>query len=161
MKVWLFCEVGPILLTFVKMWWSISKRGDLAEAAFVLFHHHDNSQCSPCSFIYILCTIRLMPTFNRQNPCLLKDMFQEIITKTTKNMANIDHYHGDEMRHMKLPQDHPFQCDAFQQNREQVVQIYFETWTIKFGIGVKSKPSVDFEIFFFFTYINMFSFTSV
>ena len=23
-------------------------------------------------------------------------------------MANIDHYHGDEMRHMKLLQGHPF-----------------------------------------------------
>ena len=24
------------------------------------------------------------------------------------NMANIDHYHGDEMRHMSLPQGVPF-----------------------------------------------------
>ena len=35
-----------------------------------------------------------------QNPSLLKDLFQETIIKTAKNMANIDHYNGDEMRHM-------------------------------------------------------------
>ena len=40
-----------------------------------------------------------MPTFNRQNLSLLEDLFQETINKPTKNMANIDHYHGDEMRH--------------------------------------------------------------
>ena len=35
-----------------------------------------------------------MPTFNRQNPSRLEDLFQETINITTKNMANIDHYHG-------------------------------------------------------------------
>ena len=41
-----------------------------------------------------------MPPFNRQNASLMEDMFQKTINKTTKNIANIDHYHGDEMRHM-------------------------------------------------------------
>ena len=50
-----------------------------------------------------------MPTFNRQSSRLLEDLFQKkkknnnnnnkTINKT-KNMANINHYHGDEMRHM-------------------------------------------------------------
>ena len=41
-----------------------------------------------------------MPNFNRQNPNLFEDIFQETINKTTKNMAYIDHSHGDEMGHM-------------------------------------------------------------
>ena len=41
-----------------------------------------------------------MPTFSRQNPSLLEDLFHETINKTTKNMATIDHHdHGDEMGH--------------------------------------------------------------
>ena len=67
------------------------KRGDLAEATCVSFHHHDNGTMK--------CTIGLMPTFNQQTPSLLEDLFHETINKTTKNMANIDHYHVDEMRH--------------------------------------------------------------
>ena len=35
-----------------------------------------------------------MQTFNKQNPSLLKDLFQEAI-KQQKNMANVDHYHGN------------------------------------------------------------------
>ena len=35
-------------------------------------------------------------------------------------------------------------CDALQQNREQVVQAYFEIWTIEVGIGVKNNSAVDF-----------------
>ena len=46
----------------------------------------------------------MMPTFNRQNPSLLKDLFQETINKTTKNMAYIDYFHDDEMRCMLLLQ---------------------------------------------------------
>ena len=38
--------------------------------------------------------------FNRQNPSLLEDLRNN---KTTKKMANIDHYHGDEIRHMWGP----------------------------------------------------------
>ena len=34
-----------------------------------------------------------MPTFNRQNASLSEGLLQETINKTTKNMANIDHYH--------------------------------------------------------------------
>ena len=30
----------------------------------------------------------------------LEDLFQETINKTTENMATIDHYHGDEMKHV-------------------------------------------------------------
>ena len=41
-----------------------------------------------------------MPTFSGQNPSLLEDLFQVTINKTTKNMANIKHYHGDEMIHV-------------------------------------------------------------
>ena len=41
-----------------------------------------------------------MTTSNRQNPSPLEDLFQETINEIKKNMANIDHYHGDEMRHM-------------------------------------------------------------
>ena len=40
-----------------------------------------------------------MPTLNGQNPSLFEDLFQETINKT-KNMDNINHYHGDEMRHV-------------------------------------------------------------
>ena len=65
------------------------QKGDLAEATCVSFHHHDNGKC----------TIGLMQTFNQQTLSLLEDLFHETINKTTKNMANIDHYHGDEMRH--------------------------------------------------------------
>ena len=52
-------------------------------------------------------------------------------------------------------------CDALQQYREQVVQAYFEIWAIEVGIGAKSKSYVDLEIFFFFTYLCMFSITSM
>ena len=38
-------------------------------------------------------------------------------------------------------------CDTFQQNREQVTQVYFEIWTIEVGIGVKNNSFVDIEIF--------------
>ena len=45
-----------------------------------------------------------MPTFTRQNSSLLEDLFQETFkksNKTTKNMANIDHYnYSDQMRQM-------------------------------------------------------------
>ena len=34
--------------------------------------------------------VKLMPTFNRQNPILLEDLFQEAINITTKNMARLD-----------------------------------------------------------------------
>ena len=40
-----------------------------------------------------------MPTFFRQNPNLLEDLLKEMINKT-KNMANFDHYHSNEIRHM-------------------------------------------------------------
>ena len=43
-------------------------------------------------------------------------------------------------------------CDALQQNRKQVLQVYFEIRTIEVGVGVKNNSSVDFEIFF--TYVN-------
>ena len=43
--------------------------------------------------ISLLCTIRLMPTFKRQNPSLLEDLFQEIINMTNK-MTNINYYHA-------------------------------------------------------------------
>ena len=55
------------------------ERGDLAEATCVSFHHHDNGHCQQCSFICFDYTIRLMPTFSRQNPSRLEDLFQEII----------------------------------------------------------------------------------
>ena len=58
---------------------------------------------------------RLMPTFNRQSSRLLEDLFQETINKTTKNMANIDYNHGDEMRHMQLLQRFPLFKTANQQ----------------------------------------------
>ena len=51
-------------------------------------------------FIYWLGTIRLMPTFSRQNPSLLEGLFEETNNKTTENMATIDHYHSNEMRHI-------------------------------------------------------------
>ena len=41
-----------------------------------------------------------MPTFNREHPTFLADLFQETINKMTKNMAYTDHHYGDEMRHM-------------------------------------------------------------
>ena len=40
-------------------------------------------------------------------------------------------------------------CDALQQNREQVMQAYFEIWTIEIGIEVKNNSSTDFEILAF------------
>ena len=49
-------------------------------------------------------------------------------------------------------------CDALQENRELVTQAYFEIWKIEVGM-VKNNSSVDFEIFF--TYLNMFSITSM
>ena len=63
-------------------------------------------------FVFWKFTIRWIPTFNRQHSIILEDLFQETINRTTKNMANIDHYHDDEMRHIKLLQDPPFQCAA-------------------------------------------------
>ena len=39
-------------------------------------------------------------------------------------------------------------CDALRQNREQVVQAYFEIWTIEVDKGVKNDSLVDFDIFF-------------
>ena len=51
-------------------------------------------------------------------------------------------------------------CDAPQQTREQVVQAYFEVWTVEVGIWVKNNLSVDFEIFVF-TYFDMFFNTSM
>ena len=50
-------------------------------------------------FDYVL-TNRLIPTFSRQNPSLSKNLFQEIINKMTKIMANIDHCHSNKIRHM-------------------------------------------------------------
>ena len=56
-----------------------------------------------------------MPTFNQQTPSLLEDLFHETINKTTKNMANIDHYHGDEMIETHIASaGFPFQCAASQ-----------------------------------------------
>ena len=54
------------------------------------------------SFIYILIIyMYYWADVNlRQNPSFLEDLFQEAINKLTKNMSNIDHYHGHEMRHM-------------------------------------------------------------
>ena len=40
-------------------------------------------------------------------------------------------------------------CDALQQNRNQVVLEYFEIWAIEVGIGVKNDSPVKFEIFVF------------
>ena len=37
-----------------------------------------------------------MPTFNREDPSPLEDLFHETVNKTIKNMASIDNYHGDE-----------------------------------------------------------------
>ena len=51
--------------------------------------------------------LRLMPTFNRQNPSVLEDLFKKNINKTSKNMATIDHHHSNKMRHMLLPQSPP------------------------------------------------------
>ena len=48
--------------------------------------------------------------------------------------------------------------------QEQVTQAFiFEIWTIEVGIGVKNNfnSSVDLEIFVFFTYLNIFSITSI
>ena len=45
-------------------------------------------------------------------------------------------------------------CDAFQQNREQITQDYFEIWTTEVGIGVKNELSVDFKISFFFHFVS-------
>ena len=50
------------------------------------------------AMFYILITY--YQAFNRQNPSLLEDLFQETINEIMTNMANIDHFHGDEMRHM-------------------------------------------------------------
>ena len=49
-------------------------------------------------------------TFNAQNPSLLKYFFHETVNKTTKILACIDNYHGDEMRHVWLLQGPPFWC---------------------------------------------------
>ena len=40
-------------------------------------------------------------------------------------------------------------CDALQQNREQVVQAYFEIWVIEVGMGW-------FEIFFYIPYMSFY-----
>ena len=59
--------------------------------------------------MYILkFTISLMPHNCRLNLSLLKDLLQVTMNKTTKNVANIDHYDGDEMRHMYLSQSFAF-----------------------------------------------------
>ena len=41
-------------------------------------------------------------------------------------------------------------CDALQQNREQVKHVYFETWAIEVGIGVKNDSSFEFEDYVFY-----------
>ena len=46
-------------------------------------------------FDYVLHCNKLMPTFNRQNPSPLEDLFHETVNKTTRSVANIDNYHGD------------------------------------------------------------------
>ena len=50
------------------------ERGDCVEATFVNVSH-------VLLFIFWLCTIRLMLTYNRPNSNLFKDLFQETINK--------------------------------------------------------------------------------
>ena len=52
-------------------------------------------------------------------------------------------------------------CDALQQNREQVTQVYFEIWAIEVGIEVKNDSSVNLRFLIFFTYLNMSCITSM
>ena len=86
------------------MWCSTAKGVTLQKLSASHFFTIISVDASPCPLlIFLLCSIRLMPTFNRQKAILIKDLFQETNNKTTNNAANIDHYHKTHYSFCKVP----------------------------------------------------------
>ena len=92
------------------MWWSTSKGRTLRKVHVSYFINMIMFNDGHVLLTFWLCTIKLMKTLNIQNQSHLDEFFQETINMA--NMANIEHYHSDQMRHLYILQGLNFWCAA-------------------------------------------------